>query len=636
MRKWTVIDWCNYNERNHTGIYEYVQVLKISNDEAPKFDVCKDVTVDVFDNCKGRVVQSKSATDDCTPSNKIKYTYTIDLYSDGVNDNLTGNTDSFDRILPVGRHKVKWTADDLCGNVEVCTYFLTVRDGKKPTPYCLSSVTTVVMPSTGSIGIWAKDFDYGSTDNCTPKNKLKFSFSADLTDTGRIISCSDIPDGKSLTLPLRMWVTDEAGNQEYCDVSVIIQDNTGNICPDNNNPILKFGGEVVSTKGQPIANVDVVLSGTSLSKKITTIGDGLFDFSNIRPESDLILSAEKSDNIRNGLNTIDLILIQKHVLSLDKFKDAYQLVASDFDKDGRTSVQDLVSIRKVILGMETKMPDNGKPWRFINAATMKGNDLASMTYEEKIYLAKNEGNRTDLKFVGLRLGDVDDSAAKSALNDEKTENRNAPASLVLKKMSNEKMEVFIENIEELYGLQFSLQGLKEIGSVNITGGQLSVSGEEYFITEDGRLNMSWFSGKAMKINKDKALFTIHLPKKQAEEVDVFFDENFDNEAYDGSMNVRSLKLKSYEETMNLWSVAQNTPNPFNRETSIEVHLPRQGQLVFRVYDGLGRMLQNETMLANAGSNFMRVQADKLSGPGMYIYEVNFNGERKLSKMLLTE
>ena len=635
LRKWTVIDWCNYNERYHTGIYEYVQILKISNDVAPEFVECKDVTIDVFDNCKGRVVQSKSAEDDCTPSNKIKYYYTIDLYSDGINDNLFGNGDSFDRILPVGKHKIKWTADDLCGNIGACTYYLTVRDGKKPTPYCLSSVTTVVMPSTGSIGIWAKDFDFGSSDNCTPKNKLKFSFSADVLDTGRIITCADIPDGKSLVLPLRMWVTDEAGNQEYCDVSVIIQDNTGNICPDNNNPQLHFAGNVFSLKGQPIAEVAIELSGTNLTKKITTLSDGLFDFGNVRLESDLILSASKDDKIRNGLNTLDLVMIQKHILAIDRFKNTHQMLASDFNKDGRTNVQDLVSIRKIILGVEASMPDNGKPWRFFNEASIKGNDLSSMTYEEKITLYKGEGSRSDLKFVGVRLGDVDDSATKTSLG-QNTRNRNENAvDLKIKTMDDGRLAVYVEDVSMMYGMQFSLAGINKKEGVVLLPAQLNVAHDAYVFTNSGILNLSWFDGNGRNINPDEPILYIETSNEVALE-NLRLVEEYGNELYDEDMAVRELILRTNTVSEKPWSVGQNAPNPFSQSSNIEVYLPREGVMSFRVFDGLGRILIKENTKAMSGSNVITVEASQLSGSGVYLYEVIFEGERKLGKMILSD
>lgn len=53
-------------------------------------------------------------------------------------------------------------------------YTFEVKDCKAPTPYCLTGIITVPMPTSGCVDIWAKDLDLNSSDNCTPRNRLKF------------------------------------------------------------------------------------------------------------------------------------------------------------------------------------------------------------------------------------------------------------------------------------------------------------------------------------------------------------------------------------------------------------------------------------------------------------------------------
>ena len=633
LRRWTVLDWCNYNEKEHLGIYEHVQILKISNHMAPVFDSCQDVTVDVFDKCEGRVIQSRSAKDDCTPSNKIKYYYTIDLYSDNVNDNIFGNADSFNRILPVGKHKIKWTADDLCGNVGVCTYILTVRDGKKPTPYCLSSVTTVVMPSSGNIAIWAKDFDYGSSDNCTPKPKLKISFSSNVNDTGRIISCADIPDGRQVTIPLQMWVTDEAGNQEYCDVHLVVQDNTGNICPDNNNPLLKYSGDVLSEGGEPIGGVNVKLQNSGFEKIYDTKLDGKFEFTNVRGDASYELSASKKDNIRNGLNTIDLILIQRHILSLTKFKTPYKILASDFNKDGKSNVQDLVGIRKIILGIDATMPNNGSPWRFVDAASMEGTEFNNMTFSEVIQLQPSFGNNTNLKFIGIRLGDVDDSAVKSFGENILNPRNKDFAHVSLKESEEGTVDVYLKDMEKLHGLQWKLAGFKD-ELPTIINGQLQIAAENWIVDAEGFLTMTWFAAEAEKINSDLPIFSIKTKKTVLKEM-TLRDADF-NQAYSENLEIKYMVLEKSGLVDTDWHLTQNIPNPFNDRTNIGVDLPSPAVITFRVFDGLGRLIINRQETLQRGKNQITIETSELTGTGLYIYEVTNNGVRKMGKMMVTE
>ncbi|MEE9438638.1 MAG: T9SS type A sorting domain-containing protein [Saprospiraceae bacterium] len=238
LREWTVIDWCTYDEnigQTGPGYYQYVQVIKLINTEAPEILNCNTTTVDVLGNCEGLVEYTIEATDDCTAVEELSYMYQIDLFNDGIDAldlNMKGNSTTFNRKLPIGTHKVSWFVEDKCGNATTCIMTLIVRDGKKPTPYCLSSITTVVMNNNGMVDIWASDFDYGSFDNCTKTEDLKISFSSNTADISKRLTCAMIANGVEDEVQLELWVTDEAGNQEYCSISVILQDSNADVCPD--------------------------------------------------------------------------------------------------------------------------------------------------------------------------------------------------------------------------------------------------------------------------------------------------------------------------------------------------------------------------------------------------------------------
>jgi len=171
LRKWTVIDWCQYNENNPVlgqGWWEDTQVIKLNNNVAPTFvSDCNNRNVCVYEEgCRGPVTLIANATDDCTPALQIAYSYEVDEDNDGDID-YTGNSTQFTRTMSEGTHSITWRAEDGCGNATNCSYEFTVVDCKKPTPYCITSLTTVVMPSTGMITINAEDYDFGSFDNCT-------------------------------------------------------------------------------------------------------------------------------------------------------------------------------------------------------------------------------------------------------------------------------------------------------------------------------------------------------------------------------------------------------------------------------------------------------------------------------------
>ena len=56
-----------------------------------------------------------------------------------------------------------------------CSFDIVVADCKRPTPYCNSSLTTVIMPTSGTVDILASQFDLGGFDNCGPLKAITFS-----------------------------------------------------------------------------------------------------------------------------------------------------------------------------------------------------------------------------------------------------------------------------------------------------------------------------------------------------------------------------------------------------------------------------------------------------------------------------
>ncbi|MBK8968860.1 MAG: HYR domain-containing protein [Lewinellaceae bacterium] len=140
--------------------------------------------------------------------------------------------------LPYGTHKIKWVITDGCGNEEICEYTFVVKDCKKPTVVCINGLSVNIMP-TQMIALWDTDFLQYTEDNCTPSNLLKTAIRKSGTGTGFPLNPDGTPQ-KSVTFDcselgtqfVELWSIDLAGNADYCETYVIVQDNMG-ICGTN-------------------------------------------------------------------------------------------------------------------------------------------------------------------------------------------------------------------------------------------------------------------------------------------------------------------------------------------------------------------------------------------------------------------
>lgn len=110
------------------------------------------------------------------------------------------------------------------------------------------------------------------------------------------------------------------------------------------------------------------------------------------------------------------------------------------------------------------------------------------------------------------------------------------------------------------------------------------------------------------------------------------DYNFDNFTFG---NVISYTQKDSSASVPQdYSLSQNYPNPFNPSTVINYRLAKDGKVVLKVYDLLGREIS--TLVDGekaAGSYSVTFNANNLSS-GMYIYIIKADGFVSSNKMIL--
>ena len=234
---------------NGDGYISYKQIIKVFDSIPPQIHM-QDTTFCILDTvCSTfKVDFNLNAFDDCTPVELLRYRWEIDNHPSALDLNSlkynrpsidlksAGDVKRFTAPVISGVSLIHIMVSDRCGNEDTTSFRLTVKDCKKPTPYCYNGVATVIMPSNGSIIIWAKDLNAGSYDNCTPDANLGYSFSSNKENTNKTLTCSDIVGGKISLLPIDIYVWDEAGLFDFCRTYVSLQDGIENSCPDSFRP----------------------------------------------------------------------------------------------------------------------------------------------------------------------------------------------------------------------------------------------------------------------------------------------------------------------------------------------------------------------------------------------------------------
>lgn len=338
-RKWTVIDWCQYvlNTPGSPGKWEFTQFINIKDTIAPiiNTNVCRDTVICTpLTNCSASVSFSASATDDCTLPIDIKWVYKIDLNNNGGSPDITGNTGNFTHMVPIGLHKLTWEARDICGNLKTCSLLFTIKDCKSPNAVAIHGLATNLMPVMKMATMKASDFNNFSSDNCTPTNQLKYSFSADTNDVIRTFTCDSLGVRR-----IEMWVTDKAGNQSKAITFVDVQDNQG-AC----GALLKvnISGKIYTENKMFIPDTRVTIDGGETEGQIMTDKSGKFSFSNLAMYNNYEVVPQKNTGHLDGITTLDIILIQRHILGIETLNSPYKLIAADVNNSKSITAADLI------------------------------------------------------------------------------------------------------------------------------------------------------------------------------------------------------------------------------------------------------------------------------------------------------
>ncbi|MGE5355172.1 MAG: proprotein convertase P-domain-containing protein [Deltaproteobacteria bacterium] len=650
LRKWEVIDWCNFNENNpDASTYRYTQVILIQDFGAPVFVTpCQNRSFCSYGPCEGDIEYIKTASDICTPENQLKWQYRVDLDNNGTWDIGPVLSNNASGKYKNGTHRFAWKVEDGCGNESVCEELITVKDCKKPTPLCITELTTVVMNHVGMATICARSFNLGqncsncntgSYDNCTPKYKLKYSFSTNVNDTCRTFTCLDIPNGESTIITLDMWVTDEAGNQDYCTVYLSLQDNEADACPETTVGSLVFG-EITDPGSKPMHNVNLNLvpeDGAYL--KYTTGNNGKYRFENVKPENNYNLSPELKSDYLLGVSTLDLVLIQKHILGIKAFDEGYKFIAADVNRSRSITAADILRIRKAILGEANDFGTSDNAWTFVpDKPELLENPNILLEWEDNMTMTLNDYNK-NIDWMGIKYGDINNSNNYSLMAGN-LEPRNSEVieisaeDKVFRQNENIEIAFRVNRINDLTGAQFTLNfdtDKLEFVSAVTEGGIVDKNDIGTVFAINGKLVVSWI--KPENTGEENKMFSLRFRAKASGNLSESIFINNDiaaSEAYSLDYEVMDIKLNFRNDSG--YSLYQNIPNPFLNETRIYFDMPSAGSAEFEFFDLTGKSVKRQKANYSEGLNYIDVRFDEDIN-GVIYYRLQTNDYTRTMKMI---
>ena len=654
LRHWEVIDWCTYDENNpNASTWTHTQVIMLENTVAPVFDeFCNEKTLCTFGECAGEVEYEKTATDDCTPDEYLNWSYRVDIDNDGSWNLGPYFSNKLSGVYPNGTHRVAWTVEDGCGNMTSCEEIIVIKDCKKPTPLCITQLATVVMNHVGMVTVCAEDFNLGncagcptgSYDNCTPKENLLYSFSSDTEDSCRTYTCDSLPNGIQKFFIVEMWVTDQAGNQDYCTVYLDLQDNEGDACPDT---IVgsTVSGFVYDPFNTPLNNVELKLETNEGVKLFNySNSNGKYEFGSINEDIDYTLSADLETEYLLGVTTLDLVLIQKHILGIKTFDKPYKYIAADANKSRTVSASDILTIRKVILGQNEDFGNGNKSWGFVR----DGSDIRENTQILNVWNDELDMEEfmygTSINWVGVKVGDINNSS-KNHLESGIIEERNTSStSLIINDSSFKnnkvvKVDVSFADIIELVGGQFTLNfDTDKLSFDKIIPNESLINSNSFGLTKtsNGKIAVSWVKPENTEQLSDLLFSIVFNTKSNSTIANSIYlsNEIARTEAYNSNLEIMDIVInyRSDSEYINEYTLYQNSPNPFNKQTTILFDIPKDMKATITFTDVTGRVLKKITDDFKKGNNSLDVTFDNLVS-GVIYYKLETGQFTQTKKMI---
>ncbi|MEZ5039123.1 MAG: T9SS type A sorting domain-containing protein [Saprospiraceae bacterium] len=666
-----------------TGYWAYTQRIKMYDNIAATvvFQQQEAFCTETAD-CEGSVEYPFAINENCLPENLDIHVF-IDLDADEVLDGeitdaaLTGTYPNFviTGTYPIGKHQFRLDIIDGCGNYSTEKIRFEVIDCYVPEPHCLNGliVDLVQLPQSvdadgdgdlddaGAL-VFAAELANCNESDCTPG--LRFSVNRvgavpDINQSSILLTCDD---GARVLLEVYVW--DNAlnprsiqpngvvggPNYRYCTAEVLVQDLEG-LCSDCVDDML-IAGDIYTEGGQMIQGVAVQLEG-GMSAQSMTERTGHFEFAGMLEGQQYTIKPQKDGDDRNGITTLDILLIQRHLLGIKPFDSPYLRLAADVNGSHTITTLDLLLMRALLLGNITEIPGNTS-WRFVDATYEFPNPQNpwAEAFPESITTDLVANCMFNVNFIGVKIGDVNGTARLTELVELDERNTNGKFGFNLQETFLQEGQTYTidfntSELRQILGYQFALAF--DPSSIEIVGANYEIAAAEHFgwnFVQEGILTTSWNHTIADPSHFLQAgslkMFSLEIKAKRSgklSELLAVSSRILDAEAYDLDKQLLDVELRfeqgqplAIEQVAHL-ELLQNRPNPFHAKTTIEFILPAASEVTFTIHNINGKVIKMTKSYYEKGRHLIELDRQDLPAGLMY-YTVSTDKETSTKKMIL--
>jgi hypothetical protein len=677
-----------WREVNSMGYWMYTQIIYIVDDTEPIMaaEPMSPFCVINQQTCEAPVTVDFTIDEACS-ADGMQIQVLFDENNDGTSNGditatvLTGTYPEYQikGSFPIGQHAFIVRLNDGCNNQNTTKVPFEVVDCGVSAPNCLNGLLVDLdglPPGSDADGDGDVDAAAWIVD---VEDMLISSNDSDCSGevTYSIFRLADINGGlvpdennKSLTLtcdelgnvPVRIYSWDMADNpgapqpdgslggvnSSFCETFIQVQDEDLD-CSTGGVAMGRISGSIMTEEDDPIVGVSL-RPADYMPPMMATEFNGYYMLEDLEPGLDYEVRAELPDDYLNGVSTLDIIVISKHILGINLLGTPYQMIAADVNESGSISTMDIILLRRLILNVDDELP-GGRSWRFVAAdyEFPQPENPWSALFPEWIEIKDLHGHMEHQDFIGVKLGDVNNSARTEQQASARTEKSNCYLYT-----SDRDLE-----IGQWYNIDFKNTATEQIAGFQFTlefdPNELEVSGMRHGLVREDHTGLKFLERGLIMVSWDATEKDWVLPEEVASEVMFglrvrarhggrisellkISSKALEAEAYtldDELMNI-DLQFTGGEAVEEGYALLQNRPNPFYERTTIEFYLPQTENVELKIFDANGRKVFERLISGQAGTNQLELSKNDFPAQGIYYYRIDAGSFSATKKMILVD
>jgi hypothetical protein len=445
------------------------------------------------------------------------------------------------------------------------------------------------------------------------------------------------------TQPVELWSIDKAGNADYCETYVLVQDVSG-ACNDNQ---IVVNGVLKTDQQKGLQDANVQLTGTHpvappVSQFTVSDDKGFYVFNAVPAGGNYTLTPTKDNDPLNGVSTFDLVLINKHILGLEPLSGPYKMIAADANNSRSLTTFDIVELRKLILGIYTELPNNNS-WRFVDKAYQFPNQSNPFQeiFPETKSMADLAAPFSTGDFVAVKVGDVNGNAITNSLTS--TDDRTAgtllfevtPTGSRREVKAGETVTLHFRAAEKVAAYQFTLY-FPNLEILEVTpGAEMSLS--NFGVFNDEHALTTSFDNE--QVGGEFTVTFRALASGMLSKMLSLSSRITKAEAYRAN-DVMSIALRFNGDNTTItgmgFELYQNQPNPWVSKTQIGFYLPESAAATLTIFDETGRTLFTQTGDFAQGYNAIALDRSVASSSSVLYYKLETANDSAVKKMIQTK